>query len=170
MFWCFSHWNPNRIKFKLLSFILMIWGNHGRRSRAVCTFCLFSLRTRVWFLPESLCACLNVCMRYRVCGSHTFLPLCNSFDLMADSEMPSKWPAATFPTRPVVPHSLSSTSKPTHPSTYYQKKIQWFIISSRLLHRVKTWKIKDKKGLAETPFQYILHSFPFPSFFLFLTE
>lgn len=95
----------------------------GEKLCGMCIY-LFSLGTRLWFLPESLCACLTVCMRYRVCGSHTFLPLSNSFDLAADSEMASKWPAATFPPRSVVPYSLSSTSKPTHPSTYNQKKIK----------------------------------------------
>lgn len=70
------------------------------------------------------CMCLNVCVCYRVCGSHTFLTLSNSFDLAVGSEMASKWPAATFQPHPVVPYSLSSTSKPTHPSTYNQKKIK----------------------------------------------
>lgn len=93
----------------------------GEKLCGMCIY-LFSLGTRLGFLPESLCACLSVCVYYRVCGSHTFLTLSNSFDLAAGSEMASKWPAATFPSRPVVPYSLSSTSKPTQPSTIQSKE------------------------------------------------
>lgn len=70
------------------------------------------------------CVCLSECVCATQCGSHTFLTLSNSVDLAAGFEMASKWPTATSPPRPVVPYSLSSTSKPTHPKSYNQKKIK----------------------------------------------
>lgn len=167
MFWCFSYWSPNRITSKLLSFILTVWGNHGQREslRRVHLFVFTGDQAMVSarvYVPVWLCVCATACKTATL-----FFPPSNSFDLAVDSEMASKWPVATFPPRPVVPYSLSSTSKPTHPSTYNQKEIKWFIISSRLLHKVKTWKIKDRKGLSETLVQYILHSSLFPSFLSF---
>lgn len=165
MFWCFSYWNPNRITSKLLSFILKVWGNCGpRETRTACAFICFRWGLGWGFCQRVyvalwMCVCMSVCSW--VCGSHTFLTLSNNFDLAPRSEMASKWLAATFPPRLVVPHSLSSTSKPTHPSTYNQKEIKWFIISSRVLHKVKTWKIKDKKGLLKTLVQCVLCSSPF---------
>lgn len=77
---------------------------------------LFSLGTRA---SAREFMCLSECV-----AATRFLPLSQSFDLAVDSEMASKWPAATFPRRPVVPDSLSSTSKPTRNGTYNQKKIK----------------------------------------------
>ena len=152
MFWCPSYWSLNRITSELLSFILKVWGSHGRREsvRHVHLFVFTGDRSRVSAreficLSECVCVCVCVC----VC-SHTFFTLSNSFDLAAGCEMASKWPAATLPPRPVVPHSLSSTSTPTHPSTYNQKKIKWFIISSRLPHKVKTWKKRQERAFRNT--------------------
>lgn len=100
---------------KLFSFILMVSGNPG-------------LRENVWRVHLVVVAgdqaIVYVPVQLYVCGSHTLLALSQSFDLATDSEMASKWLSAIFPPRPVVPHSLSSTSKPTHPSTYNQKKIE----------------------------------------------
>lgn len=176
MFWCFPYWNPNRITSKLLSFILKVWGNHGRREtvRHVHLFVFTGDQARIsarefMCLSEYVCVCVYV--RYRVCVAATLSSLCQTaLTWWRVLKWHQSGPPPHFHPFPVVPYSLSSTSKPTHPSTYNQKKIKWFIISSRLQRKVKTWKIKDKKGLSETLVQFIFRSPLFPLFPLFLTE
>lgn len=169
MFWCFSYWSPNRITSKLLSFILTVWGNHGRREslRHVHLFVFTGdqavVSARV-YVPSDYVYVLQ-----RARQPH-FSPSVKQLWLGGRFWNGIKVARCHVSPRPVVPYSLSSTSKPTHPSTYNQKEIKWFIISSRLLHKVKTWKIKDRKGLSKNPCSIHFTFFPVPFVSLFLTE
>lgn len=92
------------------NFDLLFWyfeQTMGREKIAEVCHYLFALGARLWFMSACLCACLSVCQ----CVPHT-LPPCQKALTWWQSEMASKRLTATFPLRPVVPSSLSSTSNP----------------------------------------------------------
>lgn len=168
VFWSSSHWNPNRITSRVLSFILTAWGNHRAERSCVARalICFHWGEGQRVYVPVWTRACAVECVAATL-FSHcqTALTWQHILKWHQSGPLPHFHPILWSLTPCHLPPS------PRTPAPTLKRKIKWFIKNlPASFAKVKTWKIKDRKGLSENLVQYILHSSPFPFVSLFLTE